>query len=1721
MTFAYDGGQRSHSGGGSRRDDKPRDWTPADLAEHAKNTAGNVTRAAHEVTSACTRMQAATTPAAHVAAKHEATLALESLRTVTAAAADAIGRATDPAIVAILERAGAQLEAAEREVAVAAAAPPADAAGASAPSSGMASFIAALPPTGGPRPRESQALLDNLVASLAPLEFDDIDPLVRELTATEPATEHGRQAQLLSAGLRQVLVKTLTSTPFRQKRRLERGHKGAGPQPDTTPLAHSPATEPKDLPAVEAGAPSQPIDDQDPVHALANRARAVLGVEPRLVGGELGRAATEARGALGVAHGDTVAIHPDVDARTPAGKQVVLHEMIHQAQAQLPSDQDAGRDAAEAEADHLATAAASGASLQRPSHAITLATPAADRDSKNKGKSAAPAAPTSPDLAAGVNYEALPGSLSVVVRSSWLATGDLTARLRTLLMHLRERGILHWATPAALAAAAQATAAAQPGLAAGSDHETFTVHFTASIFNFTGLPSGVPVMVTGSAGALTVTATMPGVDVEPGTVTALSLAQLTQLVDAMETFTGLEVRPEARAALAKVRTEGFGGHGVLTFRFAEDALEQLFGKDAYEDWVGEHTGGKGKDKAKSVAKGLDFAGSVSDLTPLELAFVRAWLKQHLDVRAGVGGHLDRDVRELITQIEQSPYRDQIIASLRQGQGGEGVTSVALRHAINAATFEAEARQHQIALPTDHAKLDPVWAIPVPARIDQRAGQITANERVPFFLQIDVPPGLMSKEQADALRFRPFVNSIDWVFEKIEGQRDAAPPPRAIAALMHSLSGGKHTMHQQYTGVAPQPVDVSFYLPPREQRAVWRVTALVRHSHFEPAALHTEVEVKSENLLMHELRQEVVNDMGSVTGTDYDFDTGLLNNRLPKPGTDIGTIFRGELPDDWKATTGEERNASREAEMKNLQDMIAHLREHNPGGDNAAAIAAAERYLGQLKEADKAIDGEAADGWRAFELKGTLMSDEPGVADGQLDLYGSARPRARVKKPRGNRDSVAEPKAVEDGVVVQIRDLSRRFDSDARVFTGEGGDFEGALAAAFVDLCQAYPPGKVFVLAQSPGDRGRDQTRQTVGFELRTGSRGKEIKADVWDPAVNMVVNAAAMATMIFVPGSGAVIMPALMVYNGLGTVDDLHTKWVEGRLDATDLEIGLAQIGLDLLPYLGRAQMIAGSRKALYVLRGLDIAGEAVVMTAAGLHQAHELQVNEVAAMAGLYEQMVELERSSHPSDPRRAGLRAQFEARAKEVRQATVRTFAQMAAQRAFFIGAKHLIHGVNQLRAPLEAMRQTGAIVEVAGEQLRYDRTLGRIVGDPKLLDEATLTRLLEEQRLHMSTLALQAAEDLGVEAFKTEVVLGDEISVAFEPGRVRLGYSPSVTPDEARAMWKAQAEAARGGGATPAAGGNAQPDEASARARVAKSAPKDAPEADRATQQDDVSESAAGAARPVKGSSGADDSATEASNGARPAAESDAEPSKGARPAAEADAKSGRIAEPVPGVFENIDPSTDPPGWRLTDDPITSGRDGMNVLTTHAEANGKRGYVERAYNAQTQTFEMRNAFLDDLPRWIKHDPAMVGDKGTPTVAYLTMRQMKLLGVDYFGLAKVKMSTIQNIKAIIQLHVSRMSGVDPNIAVLETHSVQYAETALVQAGHRIVAAEVTGDIWKDRPIGMLMEHYEAGDPSAVARHDKLLADFGAGIVTRDTPVWMNYDIILKTGPFKGEKKQ
>ncbi|MBL8625316.1 MAG: DUF4157 domain-containing protein [Myxococcales bacterium] len=364
MSYSYDGGQRSHGGGGGgRRDDKPRDWTPAELAEHARHAAGNVRRGIDAVRIACAEVRDATTAAAQAAAKRAAISAVESLRTVTIGAATLVSQASDPEVAETLTGAATALATAEAQVAEVVAVPAVVEAPAMAP--GRAAFIAALPAADGPRRQEAPAQIARLRAVIeTQLVFDDLDPLARALTADADVRA---RFERLSELARTKIVEHLTSKTLRYRLLDEHNERARAPRGAA-------------VAAAAAAAVPVAADGPDPIYAVAEQFGAQFGVAPRLATGEAGRAATEPKGARGVATGDVVAIHPDVDPATTAGKQVVIHELVHQAQAQLPAEQDAGRAPAEAEAAALAAQAASGGAVAKPTFAIDLRAPAADND---------------------------------------------------------------------------------------------------------------------------------------------------------------------------------------------------------------------------------------------------------------------------------------------------------------------------------------------------------------------------------------------------------------------------------------------------------------------------------------------------------------------------------------------------------------------------------------------------------------------------------------------------------------------------------------------------------------------------------------------------------------------------------------------------------------------------------------------------------------------------------------------------------------------------------------------------------------------------------------------------------------------------------------------------------------------------------------------------------------------------------------------------------------------------------------------------------------------------------------------------------------------------------------------------------------------------------------------------------------------------------------------
>lgn len=120
---------------------------------------------------------------------------------------------------------------------------------------------------------------------------------------------------------------------------------------------------------------------------------------------------------------------------------------------------------------------------------------------------------------------------------------------------------------------------------------------------------------------------------------------------------------------------------------------------------------------------------------------------------------------------------------------------------------------------------------------------------------------------------------------------------------------------------------------------------------------------------------------------------------------------------------------------------------------------------------------------------------------------------------------------------------------------------------------------------------------------------------------------------------------------------------------------------------------------------------------------------------------------------------------------------------------------------------------------------------------------------------------------------------------------------------------------------------------------------------------------------------------------------------------------------------------------------------------------------------------AFNFDSPNWVNDvviplrpksevSPEKPNNYGIPLSAYVTLRQMRLLDIGSGTLNFVKMSTIQNHKTMLQIEKYMSENnltdiTDIGDFIYETHSVKYAETILIQSGHKIENAYIEmGDL-------------------------------------------------------------
>ena len=1096
-------------------------------------------------------------------------------------------------------------------------------------------------------------------------------------------------------------------------------------------------------------------------------------------------ASTRAMGADAYATGDHVVLGQGTDLHT------VAHEAAHVVQqrggVQLKGGVGAAGDPYERHADAVADAVVAGRSAEALLDAAPgggSATPAVQREADRASPASASRSPATgakpqaghaqaPDLH-GAPYQWVPGTFNLWVSREWFRSASdfavdgsqwvAPSRIHELLGVLRDNGILTWAPPERLAKAAD-----RLGIEAG-ESPVVLVHLRTSAFDAIGLPPGTSAIVgkTSSHGLDAVIA-IPTGSAEEGMQFPLSPPARQQLVTALEGFTQLAMVPAERQKILDTELKAKLGAGTAWFTLDAAICAQLFGKAEYEQWLKKPAG-----KAElqfDVAAGDQ---SFGDLTPEEVTYIKTWLKQHLPGGASRSAvAMSRNLLDALHKLDAlpTPQRARVLAMLHgadkapQEAHDTQLSGGLLERLMDRAKFDEEREAAGFERPKKEGhERRPVFDQPFPAQIRELNGLVIAGEPVDFTLLVDWPVAYTADQESE-YTWRPQRATVDWLFER---DKDTEKRQERQTSQIGWKDNGQ-TTH-------------AFKLDPGEDAGTWTVHAFVQHNFFQPKHLVRQVEVKSEQKRLEETRKEAFQPLGqpAIADADYDFSTSTFNEVFGDHDQDHGLRFRGELPKDFQRRSPEERKATLEREIKTNEAMLEYLRKE---GTHPEAVAACEHYLARLRDATKSMDADVKSGWQPFELRGTFLGRGNHFGDGPLDLYGAVQHQSHVVPSDGS-----EPATYEQ-VHVQIRDLSRRLEAENYRFEGSGNTFEQALEAAFVDLCKKYPGGKLSILAEGFEPAGKAATGKTVGFELDTGTAWKDVKTKVFDPAVNVAVNVAGAIAAIFAP---EIALPLLFLYNEAQNVDQLVDEVDSGNFTLKSAGLHLAQLGLDLLPMAGQAPIFRTSKTVFGMFHVAGLSGQVLLMTAQVEQHIVQIRDGMVKDAAKLFTEYVDLEKSTDASDPRRAQMKAEFDQRSEQIRQAAQGAWS--AALKSFAVVAvpAHLAGAIHeQVRIGHVAdLESSGRFVHVDGVDPHYDPRGGKIVGDQSRMDRTAMRRLTQEQDAHMREIGARLADRLGVDPERIVLKPGDHNQIWRDGDTIQVRYAPSTEPEHALAGWERNA-------------------------------------------------------------------------------------------------------------------------------------------------------------------------------------------------------------------------------------------------------------------------------------------------------------------------------------------
>ncbi|HEX8106433.1 MAG TPA: DUF4157 domain-containing protein [Kofleriaceae bacterium] len=1057
--------------------------------------------------------------------------------------------------------------------------------------------------------------------------------------------------------------------------------------------------------------------------------------------------AMQTLGARAFAYGDAVAFHGAPDLHTAA------HEAAHVVQqrsgVQLKGNIDQPGDVYERHADAVADRVVAGQSAEALLDQMAGGS-GASSSVQRKPDDKQPAKDDVPHLPDGMNLQ-IQSDGSVLVRAAWVESapdkvvstqGVQSPSVISAILHaLKDAGILYWIPDAKIKE--YATSLVLEGSYNSKVKPFNKLGIAFSVYVRIGPPPGVNVIYAKSGralqGIIRQSALIPG-PIVAETEVELSEPVRNELWTALEQFTGMPLAPEVKADLVKNpepwKPHVLPGQEGLAFPLEQKTLERLYGKKQWNDHLDHPKSDQQGSGAITVAGGVQFSSTIPEE---DRKYFLDWMKQV--AKGGKPGDtlITSDVIAKLREIDADPdLKAKVLARLQAGgNGGESkpLTAQMLDNVITAVKTDDAYKKLGMTPPTGGDRYKPLFSEPVRGKIINRGGLNYVGQDTEFSFE--------TQNQKDAFAI-PYVY-VNWVLTKKDKPTE------------HLKEGKTH--HVEF-----EKPDTFAY--EWKETGICTVHAFVTHTFYQPAHFEIDVEVKTEQQRTKELNDAAFKGLQGGTTyetgpTDWPFDVSWFNTAFGSRKEEYGKKVWGTTPADFKRMTYEERVKFLATDKQRLKDMIAaHTNAKGKPTDArwADMVSYAKDKLKTLEETEQTLGKENTAGSVFFEARGTFLSRKNGIPDKALKLLGSAK-----------KDSA--------DIKTTVHDFTQLYEPNDYTFSATGTTFEKSVEATFVSLAKSYPPGRISCLFEALDDH-LAPTQKTVGFEFDTGTAWKDVKSVVYNPTVMMVVNIVGAATMVFLPVTAPVLFPMLATYNSIETIDNMAQLQAKGNLTWGNVAKGVAQIGLNFLPYVGELKVVANMGKvAMYTLEGVTIAGMGVLMTLDGVEQIRKLRDKDISEIGKLDEEVRELERTN-PSDPTLPAKKAQLEAMIRQAQDRSTEVIQDMAKSGAVMLVQMAALKGLqaHMTNASIASLKAEGLYEHAPGVEPHYDAKTGRIVGDEAKLDPGKISKLKQQYTVDMAAKQAELANVLGTE--KIEVTRGgDKITVTKDGD----GYKVQIPNDK----------------------------------------------------------------------------------------------------------------------------------------------------------------------------------------------------------------------------------------------------------------------------------------------------------------------------------------------------